>query len=66
MTADQLKTQIAHIDQWLADIDRKRHEHEQAMRLVPWQIAVMGMTMGAMLFAAGMVVAKVLLSPCPT
>ena len=43
-----LREQIAHIDQVLAD-ERKRQERQ----LPPWAIALFSMTAGAALFAAG-------------
>jgi hypothetical protein len=50
-STDQLdiREKLAHIDQMLADHDRKRQE----IRFAPWQIAVTFMTAGAALFAAG-------------
>lgn len=47
---------LAHIDQMLADHDRKRQE----MRLAPGQIAFAGMTAGAALFASGAAVGGLL------
>jgi len=44
-----LRVKLAHIDQMLADHDRKRQE----IRLAPWQIGLSLMTMGAAFFAAG-------------
>lgn len=44
-----LREQIAHIDQMLADAARKRQE----IRLAPWALALSGMTAGAAVFAAG-------------
>lgn len=44
-----LREKLAHIDQMLADRDRKRQE----IRFAPWQLALSGMTTGAALFAAG-------------
>jgi hypothetical protein len=45
MTDIELTEKLAHIDQMLADHDRKRQE----IRFAPWQIA----SAGAALFAAG-------------
>lgn len=44
-----IRKKLAHIDQMLADHDRKRQE----IRFAPWQMALSGMTAGAALFAAG-------------
>ena len=44
-----VREKLAHIDQALADADRKRQE----IRFAPWQVAFAGMTAGAALFAAG-------------
>jgi hypothetical protein len=44
-----IREKLAHIDQLLADHDRKRQE----IKLAPWQLAIAGMTAGAALFAAG-------------
>lgn len=44
-----VREKLAHIDQMLADHDRKRQE----IRVEPWKMAVTGMTAGAALFAAG-------------
>ncbi len=49
MTDVDLQEKLAHIDQMLADHDRKRQE----IRLAPWALALSGMTSGAALFAAG-------------
>lgn len=51
-----IREKLAHIDQMLADHDRKRQE----IRLAPWQMALGGMTAGAALFAAGAAFIKVL------
>ena len=49
-TADiDIRDKLAHIDQMLADHNRKRQE----IRLAPWQLALGGMTAGAAVFAAG-------------
>lgn len=45
----ELRERLVHIDQMLADHDRKRQE----MRFAPWQVAFAGMSAGAALFAAG-------------
>ena len=44
-----IREKLAHIDQMLADHDRKRQE----IRLAPWQLLIAGMTSGGALFAAG-------------
>jgi hypothetical protein len=44
-----VREKLAHIDQMLADHDRKRQEIKHA----PWLAAFAGMTAGAALFAAG-------------
>jgi hypothetical protein len=44
-----VREKLAHIDQMLADHDRKRQE----IRFAPWALALSGMTAGAALFAAG-------------
>ncbi len=49
MNVIDMHKKIAHIDQMLADHDRKR----RAIRSAPWQMALGGMTSGAALFAAG-------------
>ena len=55
MTHDlDIREKLAHIDQMLADHDRKRQE----IRFAPWQIAFAGMTTGAAFFAAGIGFAK--------
>ena len=51
-----IREKLAHIDQMLADHDRKRQE----VRLAPWQIALTGMGGGAALFAAGAAFFKLL------
>jgi hypothetical protein len=51
-----LREKLAHIDQMLADHDRKRQE----IRLAPWLAAFAGMTAGAALFAAGAAVGALL------
>jgi hypothetical protein len=49
MTDVDLREKLAHIDQMLADHDRKRQE----IRYQPWIFLVSGLTSGAALFAAG-------------
>jgi hypothetical protein len=44
-----IREKLAHIDQMLADHDRKRQE----ITLAPWQLALTGVGTGAALFAAG-------------
>lgn len=44
-----LREKLAHIDQMLADHDRKRQE----IRFAPWILVLSGLTTGAALFAAG-------------
>ena len=44
-----VREKIAHIDQMLADHDRKRQE----IRYAPWLLVLSAMTTGAALFAAG-------------
>jgi hypothetical protein len=53
----ELREKLAHIDQMLADHDRKRQE----ISLAPWQLALGGMTTGAAFFAAAVAFAKVFL-----
>lgn len=43
-----IREKLAHIDQMLADADRKRQE----IRLAPWQLLFGGMAFGAALVAA--------------
>ena len=50
-----IREKLAHIDQMLADHDRKRQE----IRLAPWQPVLAGMTSGAALFAAGAAFMKI-------
>jgi hypothetical protein len=62
MTEDEyrdldIRERFVHIDQMLADHDRRRQE----IRLAPWQLALTGMAAGAALFAAGGAFVKVLL-----
>jgi tetrahydromethanopterin S-methyltransferase subunit D len=49
LTKLDIREKLAHIDQMLADRDRKRQE----IRYAPWQMALTGMGTGAALFAAG-------------
>jgi len=44
-----VREKLAHIDQMLADHDRKRQE----IKYQPWFAVISGMTAGAALFAAG-------------
>jgi hypothetical protein len=44
-----IREKLAHVDQMLADHDRKRQE----ITLAPWQWALTGVGTGAALFAAG-------------
>jgi len=52
----ELREKLAHIDQMLADHDRKRQE----IRYAPWQMMLGGMTAGAAFFAAGVAFMRVL------
>jgi hypothetical protein len=49
-----IREKLAHIDQMLADHDRKRQE----IRLAPWMLAIGGVGTGAALFAAAFAFAK--------
>jgi hypothetical protein len=51
-----VREKLAHIDQMLADHDRKRQE----IRLAPWTLALTGAASGAALFAAGAAFMKLL------
>jgi hypothetical protein len=51
-----IREKLAHIDQVLADHDRKRQE----IALAPWQLALTSMGTGAALFAAGAAFVKLL------
>jgi hypothetical protein len=51
-----IREKLAHIDQMLADHDRKRQE----IKLAPWGLVVGAMTTGAALFAAGAAFIKLL------
>ena len=44
-----VREKLAHIDQMLADHDRKRQE----IKLAPWLVVTAGMTAGAALLVAG-------------
>jgi hypothetical protein len=44
-----IREKLAHIDQMLADRDRKRQE----LRLAPWQLLITGMAVGGGLLAIG-------------
>jgi hypothetical protein len=44
-----IREKLAHIDQMLADHDRKRQE----IRFAPWQLVITGMATGTALLAAG-------------
>lgn len=50
-----LREKLAHIDQMLADHDRKRQE----IKFAPWQMALTFMTAGAALFGAALAFIKV-------
>jgi hypothetical protein len=52
----ELRERLAHIDQMLADHDRKRQE----IRLAPWAMMISGMAAGAAFFAAGVAFVKIL------
>ena len=56
MDDTDLREKLAHIDQMLADRDRKRQE----IRFAPWQLVISGMTTGAALFAAGAAFTKLI------
>ena len=51
-----IREKLAHIDQMLADHDRKRPE----IRFAPWQLVITGMATGGALFAAGAAFFKLL------
>ena len=51
-----IREKLAHIDQMLADHDRKRQE----IKLAVWQIVLASLTTGAALFAAGAAFMKLL------
>jgi hypothetical protein len=51
-----IREKLAHIDQMLADHDRKRQE----IRFAPWLLMLTGMGTGAALFAAGAVFIKIM------
>jgi hypothetical protein len=50
-----VREQIAHIDQMLADAARKRQE----IKFAPWQLMMTGMGTGVALFAAGAAFVKI-------
>jgi ABC-type Fe3+-siderophore transport system permease subunit len=54
--AIDVREKLAHIDQMLADHDRKRQE----IRYAPWLAVITGLTAGAALFAAGAAFMKLL------
>jgi hypothetical protein len=56
ITELDLREKLAHIDQMLADHDRKRQE----IRMAPWAMMLSGMTAGAAFFAAGVAFIKIL------
>ena len=49
-----IREKLAHIDQMLADADRKRQE----IRLAPWQLLFGGMALGVGLLTAAAAVVK--------
>jgi hypothetical protein len=51
-----MREKLAHIDQMLADHDRKRQE----IKYAPWAMMISGMTAGAAFFAAGVAFVKIL------
>jgi hypothetical protein len=51
-----IREKLAHIDQMLADHDRKRQE----IRYAPWMVGMTGMGTGAALFAVGAAFFKLL------
>jgi hypothetical protein len=56
-----MREKLAHIDQMLADHDRKRQEirmERQEIRMAPWALALTGVASGAALFAAAFAFAK--------
>lgn len=54
-----IREKLAHIDQMLADHDRKRQE----IRYAPWMLVLSGLTTGAALFATGAAFMKLFGSP---
>lgn len=56
MEAVILRERLAHIDQMMADTDRKRQE----IKFAPWQLVMAGMGTGAALFAAGVAFSKMI------
>ncbi len=60
-----VREQIIHIDQMIADIDLKladRDRKRQGMKFAPWIAITSGMTAGAALFAAGAAFTKFFIS----
>jgi hypothetical protein len=55
-----IRERLVHIDQMLADNDRKRQES----KIAPWQVAFAALTSGAALFAAGAAVMAALFLGC--
>jgi hypothetical protein len=51
-----IREKLAHIDQMLADHDRKRQE----IRLAPWQLILTGMATGVGLLVAAAAIMKLL------
>ena len=51
-----VREKLAHIDQMLAEHDRKRQE----IKFAPWQLMLTGMGTGAALFAAGAAFFKIM------
>jgi hypothetical protein len=51
-----IREKLAHIDQMLADADRKRQE----IRLAPWQLLFGGMALGVGLLTAAAAIVKLL------
>ena len=51
-----IREKLAHIDQMLADHDRKRQE----IKFAPWLAVITGMGTGAALFAAGAAFFKII------
>ena len=52
-----VREKLAHIDQMLADHDRKRQE----ITLAPWQLGLTFFTAGAAFFAAAVAFAKIVM-----
>jgi hypothetical protein len=55
-----IRERLVHIDQMLADNDRKR----QKIKLAPWLAAFAGMTAGAAVFALGAAVGAAFVRVC--